>query len=372
VSAMRCLIGVLVVMTAASCAHRASTPVAPIPRVLTGAVSYAANPAEPHLANLRMLTHGGENAEAYYSYDGKQLIFQATWPGISQCDQIYIMDVAGRNPHRVSNGRGRTTCGYFFMDGKRVLYSSTDAASPDCPPRPDYSQGYVWALYDYDIYTARPDGSDRRVLFRSPAYDAEATISPDGRKIVFTSLRDGDLDIYTMDADGSNVRKLTDELGYDGGAFFSPDGTKIVYRAYHPRSPEQIADYRRLLGQRLVRPTTMELWVMDADGSNKRQITNFGAASFAPFFHPDGKRVIFASNLGDRAGRDFEIYLIGLDGSGLERITTSPEFDGFPMFSPDGRHLVFASNRGGANRGDTNIFIADWIESPSAPGAASH
>lgn len=368
---MRLLIAALAAVAVGSCASHAPAPGNPLPRELTGATPVRADPAEPHLANLRMLTHGGENAEAYWSYDGRKLIFQATWPGISQCDQIYMMDVAGRNPHRVSTGKGRTTCAYFFKDGKRVLYASTDAASPECPPRPDYSQGYVWALYDYDIYTARPDGSDRRVLFRSPAYDAEATVSPDGRKIVFTSLRDGDLDIYTMNADGSDVRKLTNELGYDGGAFFSPDGSKIVYRAFHPVTPQQIADYRRLLDQHLVRPTTMELWVMDADGSNKRQITSFGAASFAPFFHPDGRRVIFSSNMSDPAGRDFDIYLVGLDGSGLERITHAPDFDGFPMFSPDGRQLVFASNRGDARRGETNIFIADWIEHPGASGTGT-
>lgn len=336
-----------------------------------GAVAFPARADEPHLTNLRRLTFAGENAEAYYAADGRHLIFQATWPNISQCDQIYIMDIAGRNLHRVSNGKGRTTCGYFFPDGKRVVFSSTHAASPDCPPRPDYSQGYVWALYDYDIYTARPDGSDLRLLFRSPGYDAEATISPDGRTIVFTSTRDGDLDIYTMDADGSNVRRLTSELGYDGGAFFSPDGRHIVYRAYHPDTPEKQADYRRLLRQNLVRPTELDIWIMDADGSNKRRVTDLHAASFAPFFHPNGRQIIFSSNVHDPRGRDFDIYLVNLDGSGLERVTRSPEFDGFPMFSPDGRHLVFASNRGAAHPGDTNIFIADWVEHP-APAAGQN
>lgn len=332
-----------------------------------GAVAFPARPDEPHLAHLRRLTFAGENAEAYFSANGRRLIFQATWPGASQCDQIYILDIAGRNLRRVSNGKGRTTCGYFFPDGKRVLFSSTHAASPDCPPRPDYSQGYVWALYDYDIYTARPDGSDLRALFRSPGYDAEATISTDGRKIVFTSTRDGDLDIYTMDADGSNVRRLTSELGYDGGPFFSPDGRHIVYRAYHPDTPEKQADYRRLLAQHLVRPTELDIWIMDADGANKRRVTDLHAASFAPFFHPNGRQIIFSSNLGDPRGRNFDLYLVNTDGSGLERVTRTPEFDGFPMFSPDGRRLVFASNRGAARPGDTNIFIADWVDRPTTP-----
>ena len=366
---MRSLLALLAVVAAGACAHPGAGPGPRPTRPPTGATAYPANPAEPHLANLRMLTHAGQNAEAYYSADGKRLIFQASWPNLSQCDQIYIMDVAGRNPHRVSDGKGRTTCGYFFRGGERVLYSSTAAASPDCPPPPDYSQGYVWALYDYDIYSAKPDGSDPRVLFRSPAYDAEATVSPDGTKIVFTSLRGGDLDIYTMDADGSNLRQLTHELGYDGGPFFSPDGMKIVYRAYHPDTPARVADYEHLLKAGVVRPTTMDLWVMAADGSGKRQITHDGAADFAPFFHPDGQRVLFASNMDDPSGRDFDIYMIGLDGSGLERITRSPEFDGFPMFSPDGRRLVFASNRGGSRPHETNIFIADWIEHPAAGGA---
>lgn len=327
-----------------------------------GAVPFPSSADEPRLTNLRMLTHGGENAEAYFSADGKRLIFQATRPGESECDQIYTMDIDGSNVRRVSNGLGRTTCGYFFPAGDRIIYSSTHEVSETCPPRPDYSRGYVWALYDYDIYIANADGSDLRKLTDSPGYDAEATISPDGSKIVFTSLRDGDLDIYVMDADGSNVKRLTHELGYDGGPFFSPDGTKIVYRAYHPTDSAEVADYRALLQDRLIRPGKLDIYVMDADGSNKRRLTNNGAANFAPFWHPDGRRIIFSSNLADPTSRNFDLYLIDIDGQNLERVTTSPVFDGFPMFSPDGRQLVFASNRGAAREGDTNIFIADWNE----------
>jgi Tol biopolymer transport system component len=334
-------------------------PVTPAPSA-SGAVAYPASPGEPHLVNVRMLTSGGENAEAYFSADGRQLIFQATRPGVSACDQIFIMDADGRNTRMVSTGRGRTTCAYFFPSGERILYSSTHARAPDCPPPPDYSQGYVWPLDPYDIYTARPDGSELRRLTNTGAYDAEATISPDGRHIVFTSSRGGDLDIYTMDADGSNVRRLTDQPGYDGGAFFSPDGTHIVYRARHPDTPEELADYRRLLARNLIRPTKLDIYVMSADGSNQRRLTNNGAANFAPFFHPDGRRIIFSSNLHDPAGRNFDLYLIDRDGTGLKRVTVHPEFDGFPMFSRDGARLVFASNRGAARQGDTNVFIADW------------
>jgi len=319
------------------------------------------HPEEKRLRNIRQLTFGGENAEAYFSGDGKQIIFQSH-EGAGRCDQIYTMNLEGTAKRMVSTGRGKTTCAFFFPNGRRILYSSTHAARPDCPPPPDYSRGYVWVLYpDYDIYTARPDGSNLCRLTATPGYDAEATVSRDGR-IVFTSTRDGDIDIYTMDAKGKNVRRLTTELGYDGGAFFSPDGRKIVYRAHHPRDPAEVADYQRLLRSHQLRPSRFELFVMDADGSNKRQITSNGAANFAPFFHPDGKRIIFASNLHDPRGRNFDLYLINLDGTGLERVTYHELFDSFPMFSPDGRKLVWASNRNQKQRGDTNIFLTDWVE----------
>jgi len=315
-----------------------------------------------HLRNIRQLTPGGENAEAYFSADNRKLIFQAH-AGEGKCDQIYIMDLKGDVERMVSTGDGKTTCSYFFPDGKRILYASTHGASPACPPPPDYSRGYVWRLYpEFEIYTAKPDGTDQKRLTNNPGYDAEATVSRDGKKIVFTSYRDGDLDIYTMDPNGKNVKRLTTELGYDGGPFFSPDGKKIVYRAYHPKTPAEVADYQELLKTGLLRPVRFEIFVMDADGSNKRQLTDNGAASFAPFFHPDGKRIIFASNQHEPRGRNFDLYMINLDGTGLERITTHPLFDSFPMFSSDGKMLVWASNRNQKQRGDTNIFIADWVD----------
>ena len=318
-------------------------------------------PQEKHLRNIKQLTFGGENAEAYFSPDGKKLIFQSTREG-RECDQIYTMNIDGSDVKMISNGDGRTTCSYFLPDGKRILYSSTHLGGKQCPPRPDFSQGYVWAVYDtFDIFTANPDGSDLQRLTTTPGYDAETTINRQG-KLVFTSKRDGDLDIYTMDADGTNVKRLTNELGYDGGPFWSYDGEQIVYRAYHPQSEKEKADYTELLKQNLIRPTVLDIWVMNADGSNKRQVTNLNKASFAPYFFPDGKRIIFASNQADPKGRDFDLYMINVDGSGLERITYNDTFDGFPMFSPDGKKLVFASNRHGAKQGDTNIFIADWIE----------
>lgn len=319
-------------------------------------------PQEKHLRNIRQLSFGGENAEAYFSSDGKKLIFQSTRDG-RDCDQIYTMNIDGSDLRMVSTGKGRTTCSYFYQSGRRITYSSTHLASPDCPPKPDFSKGYVWAIYPgYDIFSAKPDGSDVKQITKTPGYDAESVISPNGKKIAFTSVRDGDLDIYTMDIDGKNVRRLTNEIGYDGGPFWSYDSQWIVFRAYHPKNAKDIADYQALLKQSLIRPTTLEIWVMKADGTGKRQVTDNGKANFAPFFFPDGKRIIFASNMADPKGRDFDLYMINVDGTGLERITYNPTFDGFPMFSPDGKKLVFASNRNDKVQGDTNVFIADWVE----------
>jgi len=325
-------------------------------------------PGEKHLRNVRQLTFGGTNAEAYFSADDKSLIFMHSGEGVP-CDQMYTMPVDtpdGKSavPRLVSTGKGRTTCGYFFPSGNRILYSSTHETSAACPPRPDYSRGYVWPIYSsYEIYTAKPDGSDLRPLAHSPGYDAESTISRDGKKIVFTSMRNGDLDIYTMNADGTDVRQLTHELGYDGGAFFSDDGKKIVYRSEQPKTPEAIADYKDLLSRGLIRPGNLEIWVMDADGSHKREVTHNGAANFAPYFFPGGKRIIFASNLAnEKDPSGFDLYAINADGTGLEQITFHPDFDAFPMFSSDGKRLVWASNRNGKAPHETNIFIADWVE----------
>jgi TolB protein len=352
--------------------QQSSTPATPSP---------LAYPGEKHLANIRQLTFGGQNAEAYFSFDDKYLSFQhqgqffdpqthaAVGPNIP-CDQIYTIAVQPSGggeaaaPHLASNGKGRTTCSYFFPSGERILYSSTFAANPECPPKPDYSQGYVWPIYNtYTIYTSNPDGSGIKPLSDAPGYNAESTITRDGKHIVFTSTRNGDIDIYTMDADGSHVRQLTHELGYDGGPFWSYDGTKIVYRAEHPKTPEQIADYKSLLARGLIRPGNLEIWVMNADGSNKHQVTHNGAANFAPYFLPDGDRIIYASNAGNTGDPSgFDLYVIREDGTGNERITTYPGFDAFPMFSSDGKLLVWASNRNGTAPHETNIFIADWVK----------
>ncbi len=322
---------------------------------------------EKHLANIKQLSFGGENAEAYFSFDGKKLIFQSKRDNLG-CDQIFSMNVDGSNVKMVSNGEGRTTCSYFFKGGKKVLYASTHEGKKECPPEPDRSKGYVWPVYaEYELYTASPDGKNIKNLTNTPGYDAEATVSPDGKKIIFTSERDGDLELYSMDVNGKNIKRLTNEIGYDGGAFFSPDSKQVVYRRSAQETPADIAKYKDLLAQHLVVPTVFEIWVMNADGTNKRQVTKLASASFAPFFTPDGKRIIFCTNYFDpdkgnrRKQPNFDLVLINVDGTGIEQVTFNETFDGFPMFSLDGKKLVFASNRNAAKPGDTNVFIADWV-----------
>ncbi len=333
---------------------------------------------EPHLANIRQLTFGRQNAEAYFSFDGTKLIFQSTnnWMRDSfaavlapaevglGCYQMYVMDLESDKIRLVSTGSGATTCGYFFPGDRRVLFSSTHLSGPNCPPKPKRDGAYRWALDDYDVFSVRLDGQQVQRLTSTPGYDAEATISPDGKTIVWTSVKDGDLDLYAMNLDGTHVRRLTDELGYDGGAFFSPDSRRIVYRAMHPTEPKEIEQYTTLLAQRFVEPSRLEIFVMNADGSGKRQVTSNGASNFSPFFHPDGKRIIFSSNVETRnpEGRpEFHLYLIGDDGTRLERITTVGHFNSFPMFSPDGTRLVWISDRNAKEPGEFNIFLADWV-----------
>ena len=334
--------------------------------LLAAVQTVAPDSGEAHLKNIRQLTFGGQNAEAYFAHSGRQIIFQRTTPdsGGHGCDQEYIINVDGTGMRRVSPNGGQTTCGYFYDNDRRIFYASTHHAGSSCPPRPDYSRGYVWPLSDFDIYTAKTDGSDLRRLTTTPGYDAEGTLSPDGSTIVFTSVRDGDLEIYTMRTDGTGLRRLTNRIGYEGGPFFSPDGKRIVYRARHPETAADSADYRELLGRGLVRPARMEIWVMNADGSDQHLVTALGGDNFAPYFHPDGRRIIFASNHKKPGSREFDLFLVNVDGTGLERVTTNAEFDAFPMFSPDGTKLVWASNRNGRVRGETNIFVADWVERP--------
>ena len=328
--------------------------------------------SEDHFANVRQLTFGGDNAEAYFSYDGKYLVFQKTnaAEGI-ECDQIWMGKVpTSANetfaPKLVSTGTGRTTCAFFYPDGKHILYGSTHLGGSECPPVPDrskYGNRYIWPIYaSFDIFKADTSGKIVKRLTKTPGYDAEATISPKGDKIVFTSMRDGDLDLYTMNMDGSNVKRITSALGYDGGAWFSPDGKKIIWRASRPSTPEEIKEYKELLAENLVAPTHMEVFIADADGKNVKQVTDLEQANWAPNFTPDNKHFVFCSNHEYKRGFPFNMYLANLDGSNIQKISRDKGFDAFPMFSPDGKKIIFSSNRNNGGTRDTNLFIADWIE----------
>jgi TolB protein len=329
------------------------------------------HPSEKHFKNLRQLTFGGDNAEAYWSFDGTQLVFQATNPAWGdECDQIFVFDpfkddLRQHPPRRISVKGGRTTCSYFMPGDTTVLFASTHEASASCPAHPERRADgkYVWPIYpSFDIYVSDLKGSIIKQLTNTEGYDAEATVSPKGDRIVFTSMRDGDLELYTMNIDGSDVKRITHTPGYDGGAFFSPDGSKILWRASRPGSPEELAEYQQLLKDGLVMPTNMELYVANADGSDARKISDLGQANWAPYWHPSGRKILFASNHRSKRGFPFTLFIINTDGTGLEQVSFGDTFDAFPVFSPDGRHLVFSSNRNNGGTRETNLFLAEWQE----------
>ena len=365
-----CIIGLVCLLVADQAAPAEG------PASETQAIS--AHQAERHLKNIRQLTVGRQNAEAYFSFSGNNLIFQSTNDWVKDtkatalkpadaglgCYQMYVMDLDSGTVRLVSTGTGATTCGYFFAGDRRLLYSSTHGSGPDCPPKPKRDGAYRWALDDYDIYAVNIDGEELQRLTSTPGYDAEATVSPDGKTIVWTSVKDGDLDLYAMNSDGSKLRRLTTTIGYDGGAFFSPDSQRIVYRASHPTDPVEIDKYKKLLSQGLVEPGQLEVFVMNADGSGQRPVTSNGASNFSPFYFPDGKQIIFSSNIETKGagGRpSFHLYAIGEDGQDLQRLTFDGHFNSFPMFSPDGTRLVWVSDRSAKTPGEFNVFLADWV-----------
>jgi Tol biopolymer transport system component len=338
---------------------------------VTGWDSSLIQVGEKHFKHLKQLTFGGDNAEAYWSFDGTRLIFQSSNPAWGEsCDQIHVFspftdDLRMAKPALISLGGGRTTCSYFLPGDSLVLFASTHEADAACPavPAPRADHKYVWPIYpSFDIYVSDLKGGMRRKLTDTPGYDAEATVSPKGDRIVFTSMRDGDMDLYTMNIDGTDVRRVTNTLGYDGGAFFSPDGTKLLWRASRPTAAEEEAEYKALLKEGLVMPTNMELYVANADGTDARRITALGKANWAPFWHPSGRKVIFASNHTSERGFPFTLYLVNLDGSGLEQVSFGDTFDAFPVFSPNGRYLVFSSNRNNGGTRETNLFLAEWAD----------
>jgi len=340
------------------------------PSVATNVIQY---PQETHFKNVRQLTFGGDNAEAYWSFDSKMVSFQSNnkqW-GLN-CDQIFYMQVegmdlslAGTKPPLISTGLGRTTCSFFMPGNKAILYGSTHLGGKECPVDPGRAPGgkYLWPIYNsYDIFVADLKGKIKKQLTKAPGYDAEATVSPKGDKIVFTSTRNGDLDLYIMDINGKNVKQITNEVGYDGGAFFSPDGKKLVFRASRPKTEEAKKEYLDYLKQGLVAPTDMEIFTCNVDGSDLRQLTSLGKANWAPFYHPAGKKIIFSSNHKSTRGFQFNLYMINEDGTGLEQISYDSVFDSFPMFSPDGKKIIFSSNRNNNGTRDTNLFVADWVD----------
>ena len=326
---------------------------------------------EDHFYGMRQLTDGGDNAEAYFSFDGTMLTFQSNaekWG--NECDQIYAFNwdtdtILEKEPQMISNGLGRTTCAYFLPGDTTILYASTFTGDSACPAVPERGEGgaYVWPIYeDFDIYVSDLQGNLIDTLISGPGYDAEATVSPDGKHIVFTSTRSGDLELYVCNIDGSNIKQVTTGLGYDGGAFFSPDSKKLVFRSSRPQTEEEISKYKGLLEQGLVEPTNMEIYTCNIDGSDLKQITSLGQANWAPFYHPSGEKIVFSSNHHSERGFPFNLFMIDADGQNLQQISFDKAFDSFPMFSPDGKKLVFASNRNNGGGRATNLFIVDWQE----------
>jgi Tol biopolymer transport system component len=348
------LIGLMVFLT--GCSH-----------VKTGVKEGEAASADRHMINVKQLTTDGDNGEAYFSWDSRKLIFQSNRGGY-QCDKIWTMNIDGADKKMVSPAHGANTCSFFFPDNKKIVFASTNHIPGDCPPKQAVPPGYVWPLYPYDIFVANADGTDLKKITDNPRYDAEPVVSSDGTQIVFGSQRDGDFDIYIMNADGSNVRRLTDRTGYDGGPWFSPDSKKIAWRAWYPETEEEKALWKDCMEKDYIVAVPLDLWVMDSDGSNKMRLTRNGATNWAPSWHPDGKRIIFSSNMDDwhddikKFGHNFELYLINIDGTGMERLTFNNTFDSFPMFSPDGKKLAFGANRNPQKPRATDIYIADWIE----------
>ena len=361
----------LAIVLFVSCKSETKTPVE-TPKETTSLMAGSDTliyPEEKYFKSIRQITFGGDNAEAYWSWDDKQMVFQSNneaWG--MKCDQMFLMNIEenfkDKKPPMISTGMGRTTCAYFMPDNKHYVYGSTHLVDTECPEVPLRKNGnYVWPVYDsFDIFVSDLEGNITAQLTNEKGYDAEATVSPKGDKIVFTSDRSGDLELYTMNLDGSDVQQITDELGYDGGAFFSPDGSQLIFRASRPKTPEAIKEYQDLLGQGLVEPTDMELFICNADGSELRQLTFLGNANWSPFFHPSGKKILFSSNFEAEKGFPFNLYLIDIDGKNLERVTHGETFDAFPVFSNNGKYLAFSSNRNNGGTRDTNLFIAEWQE----------
>ena len=274
------------------------------------------------------------------------------------------MNADGSEQRLVSTGKGRTTCGYFLKDNKHIVYASTHEAAEACPAPPDRSKGYVWAVFpSYDIFLADDDGKIEKKLTDAPGYDAEATVNFKTGKIVYTSMACGDLELWTMKPDGGGKKQLTRREGYDGGAFYSRDGKRMVWRATDPANPKVMERYKDLLKENLTEPMKMEMFIGDAGGGNVKQLTNFGCASFAPTFTPDGKRIIFASNKHNCDGRKFELLH---DQPGRHRARAGDQLRRLHLVPRvlAGRQEACVCQRleGAKSRYEFNIFVADWVD----------
>jgi TolB protein len=310
-----------------------------------------------YLKNIKQLTFDYARAgEAYFSPDGKLIIFQAEEKGENPFYQIFVQDLQTGRARRVSPGAGRTTCGYFRPDGRRIIFASAhtnphfkEEAADELRKRAEEATSgrrrrYEWVFDPYmRIYEADLDGGNLRLLTDAPGYNAEGSHSRDGKQIVFCSNRDGNLELYIMAADGGNVRKLTNAPGcYNGGPFFSPDGQRVIFRADRHKKDE------------------LQVYVINADGTDERQLTQIDGVAWAPFWHPDGKHIVYTSAVHKPNQRpNYDLYWMNVETGKTTRLTFAPGQDVLPVFSPDGKKLMWTSNRDGLMPG-TQIFVADF------------
>jgi len=318
------------------------------------------------IENVKQLSFQGDNGEAYFNSDDSKVIFQSKRNN-NNCDKLYIVDINGNNLTEFVANDGAFTCAYFSLDDRYIFFSSTMHLGSECPeiykdPNP---RKYIWPLRDYEIF--RYDNGAVKQLTNYSGYNAETTTHPFEEKVIFTSLRDGDINLFEMDYNGENVKQITSEYGYDGGAFYSPNGENIVWRAWYPTSDEEISMWKNNLAKKFIESVPLDIYVAKNDGSEKQRLTSNGATNWAPSWHPDGKHIVFSSNMDDwredynAYGSNFELYMINIATKTLTRLTNNDTFDSFSVFSKNGKKIVFSSNRDAENPRNTNIFIADIV-----------
>jgi len=315
---------------------------------------------EDHLTKIKQLTREGENKKASFAPNNEKIIFQAMRDNL-RCDAIYSMKRDGSEINLLSSGKGIAVSAKIAPDNESIIYSSTHKVDYQCPQRPEFSLDYVWSLYrDYDVFVSDSFGGSTKRLTRTEDYDGNASYSPTGNRVVFTSNRSGDLELYLMNSDGSNVKQLTKAVGYDGDAVFSPDGKYIVWRASRPKGND-LDEYRYQLSQGLLRAGKFELFLLKLGSKRAVRLTNNGATNFSPSFDPQSSKVIFSSNMSQDDGLNYDLYTVDIKTRKLERITYYSGFDGYPVFSSDGKKLLFTSSRNFRYKAETNIFTVDWV-----------